>query len=73
MCIRVDLPEPDGPMIAREAAALEADADADQGVDGGVALAVAAGDVGGHDDLSVRAHSASPYRLDRQTASTATR
>ena len=42
MCISVDLPEPDGPMIAAKRAALEIDADAGERVDRDLALAVAA-------------------------------
>ena len=47
----------------REAAALEAGADVDQGVDRGFALAVAARDARGDDDLSVR----EPYRHEAIT------
>ena len=39
MCIRVDLPDPDGPMIAVELALGEVDADAVEGADRGLALA----------------------------------
>ena len=53
MCISVDLPEPEGPMIAVRLPLLEPEADAAQRVDGGRVLAVAPGDVGGDDDLSV--------------------
>ena len=42
MCISVDLPEPDGPMIAVNVPALEVDAHAAQRVDGAGALAEAA-------------------------------
>ena len=42
MCMNVDLPEPDGPMIARELAPRELGRDSAERVDGGVALAVAA-------------------------------
>ncbi len=41
-CISVDLPEPDGPMIAAKRAGRELDADAGERVDRDIALAVAA-------------------------------
>ena len=50
MCMSVDLPEPDGPMIAVKRAGGEADGDAVERVDRGLALAVAAAQVGGGDD-----------------------
>ena len=50
MCISVDLPEPDGPMTAVRRPRGDVDRDAAQGVDGGVAVAVAADDVAGRDD-----------------------
>ena len=43
MCMSVDLPEPDGPMMAVQLAAADLDVDAAQRVDGGVAAAVALG------------------------------
>ena len=43
MCMRVDLPEPDGPMTAVNWPAGNLERDAAKGVDGGLALAVAAG------------------------------
>ena len=49
MCISVDLPEPDGPMTAVNWPRGNVDGDAAQRVDGGVTLAVAAGDVGRRD------------------------
>ena len=52
MCISVDLPEPGGAHDRREAARREVDGDARERVDGGFALAVAAGQVGGRDDLA---------------------
>ena len=54
MCIRVDLPEPDGPMIAVRLPLLELEADAAQRIDGGRVLAVAAGHVGGDDHVPRR-------------------
>ena len=45
MCISVDLPEPDGPMIAAKRDCGEVDGDVRQGVDGGLALAVAAAQI----------------------------
>ena len=45
MCMSVDLPEPDGPMIAAKRAGREVDGDAGQGIDGGLALAVAAAQI----------------------------
>ena len=50
MCISVDLPEPDGPITAANWPGGDVEGDAAQGIDGGVALAVAAGDVTGGDD-----------------------
>ena len=50
MCISVDLPEPDGPMTAVRRPSAMSTRDAAQGVDGGVALAVAADDVARGDD-----------------------
>ena len=47
----VDFPEPEGPMMAVKRAAGEPDGDAVEGVDGCLALAVAAGEVGGGDDV----------------------
>ena len=52
MCISVDLPEPDGPMIALKRPRSKPDAHAGQRVHGGVALSVAAVDVHrGHDRI----------------------
>ena len=62
MCISVDLPEPEGPMIAVKRSRVEAGADSGQGIDRGVALAVAAGQVRRDDNLSVCAHRPAPYR-----------
>ena len=50
MCISVDLPEPDGPMTATSSPGCDVERDAAERVDGGLALAVAAGEVGGGDD-----------------------
>ena len=47
MCISVDLPEPDGPMIAVNWPAREVDGDAVEGADLGLALAVHLGGVDG--------------------------
>ena len=54
MCMSVDLPEPDGPMTAVRRPSGDVDRDAAQGVDRGVALAVAADDVAGADDRGRR-------------------
>ena len=48
MCISVDLPEPDGPMMAVRRPSWIVERDAAQRVDGGVAVAVAARDVFAH-------------------------
>ena len=50
MCISVDLPDPDGPMIAVNDPRVELDGHAAQRVDGGVALAEALGDLVAADD-----------------------
>ena len=50
MCMRVDLPEPDGPMMAVRRPCGDVDVDVAQGVDRGVALAVGARDAAGGDD-----------------------
>ena len=56
MCISVDLPEPDGPMIAAKRPRSNGHGHAVERVDGGVALAVAAVQVdGGHDRLGAHA------------------
>ncbi len=47
----VDLPEPDGPMIAAKRPAGKSTRDARQGVHGGLALAVAAAEVVSLDDV----------------------
>ena len=47
MCISVDLPEPDGPMTATSSPGLDVERDAAKRVDGGLALAEAAGEVVG--------------------------
>src|SRR5215203_1151383 len=54
-----------------EAVALEAGADAGQGVDRGVTLAVAAVEVGGNHDWSVDAHSPPRYRAAKMIGSSA--
>ena len=46
MCMRVDLPEPEGPMIAVKRAGREPDGDAVESADRGLAFAVHAHDVG---------------------------
>ena len=50
MCISVDLPEPGRPHHGRQAAAGDVDGHVAQGMDGGVAVAVAADQVAGRDD-----------------------
>ena len=50
MCIRVDLPEPDGPITATSSPGWTDRETPREGVHGGVARAVAPGDVAGHDD-----------------------
>ena len=50
MCISVDLPDPDGPMIAAKRPVGEVDRHARQGVDRGLALAVAAAQIARADD-----------------------
>ncbi len=50
MCISVDLPEPDGPITAVSSPRATVSVDAAEGVDGGVALAVAAAELGRGDD-----------------------
>ena len=50
MCMSVDLPEPDGPITAANWPGGDVEGDAAEGIDGRVALAVAAGDVAGGDD-----------------------
>ena len=54
MCISVDLPEPEGPMIAVKRSRSKSTLTSRQRVDGGVALAVAAADVAGLHDVAVR-------------------
>ena len=49
-CISVDLPEPDGPMMATNSPAWSDDGHAAQRVDGGVAAAVTPADVTGSSD-----------------------
>ena len=49
-CISVDLPEPDGPMTATSSPCCTSSETPREGVDGGVARAVAAGQVAGGDD-----------------------
>ena len=56
MCISVDLPEPDGPITATSLRALNGERDAAERVDGGLALAVAAGHVLGADDWRGSVH-----------------
>ena len=50
MCMRVDLPEPDGPITATSSPSADRERDAAEGVDGGVAVAVAADEVAADDD-----------------------
>ena len=50
MCMSVDLPEPDGPMIAVNVPRAKSTDDAAQRVDGGGALAVALREVRAADD-----------------------
>ena len=52
MCISVDLPEPDGPMIAAKRAPGKPTVTSDERVHGGLALAVAAAQILGLDDRS---------------------
>ena len=54
--MRVDLPEPDGPITVVSWPSVDVERDPAQGLDGRVALAVAAGDVLCDDDGSVRVH-----------------
>ena len=56
MCIRVDLPEPDGPMIAVKRPRSNPVADVDERVDRGLALTETARDARCDDDLPVHAH-----------------
>ena len=53
MCIRVDLPEPDGPMIAVKPPVGEVDADAVERAHRGLALAEDAAQVAGGDDRRI--------------------
>ena len=48
--MRVDLPDPEGPMIAVKVPGRDVERDAAQRVDGGIALAVALGEVATRDD-----------------------
>ncbi len=50
MCMRVDLPEPEGPITATSSPGATDSETPREGVHRGVALAVAAGEVAGHDD-----------------------
>ena len=65
MCISVDLPGARRPHDGDELAARDVERDAPQGVDGGVALAVAAGQVVGADNLNV------PFELMTTSVATA--
>ena len=56
------------PHDRREAVALEAGVDPDQGVDRGITFAVAARDVAGHHHLSVGAHTPQRYRYATSAA-----
>ena len=50
-CMRVDFPDPDGPMIAANAARREVDAYARQSIDRGLPLAVALAQIDGLEDV----------------------
>ena len=54
MCIRVDLPDPDGPMIAVKRSRSNSTLTSAERVDRGVALAVTAAHVAGLHDVAVR-------------------
>ena len=62
MCISVDLPEPEGPMMAVKVPGANDDVDAPQGVDRRVALAEALREPAAHDDR--RARPARPGRRE---------
>ena len=68
MCISVDLPEPDGPMIAAKRGRREVDADAGERVDRDVALAVAADQLAGADDRARRRRRARAHRASAGNA-----
>ena len=51
MCIKVDLPDPDGPMIAAKRPPGKLDGDVAQGIDRHLALAVAATEIAGFDNV----------------------